>query len=107
LQKVIDTEYKEFRYQIAFSISYVSNHTPMILICITNDIGVIIEDYGLCNKTEKLPAPPALIKVKADKKEIYSDLLSGMSDKEAIDKHSLKTMQLAAHKAWLTMWGKW
>jgi hypothetical protein len=107
LQKVIDTEYKEFRYQITFSIPYVSNHTPMILICITNDIGVIIEDYGLCQKTEKLPDPPALIKFKADKKEVYSDLLSGMSDKEAMDKHSLKTMQLAAHKAWLTMWGKW
>lgn len=107
LQKVIDRDYKEFRYQIVFSIDYISNHTPMILICITNDISVLLEDYGLCNKTEKLPDPPALIKVKADKQEIYSDLLSGMSDKEAMDKHSLKTMQLAAHKAWLTMWGKW
>jgi hypothetical protein len=107
LQKVIDTEYKEFRYQITFSIPYVSNHTPMILICITNDIGVIIEDYGLCQKTEKLPDPPALIKVQKDKQDIYSDLLSGMSDAAVMDKHSLKTMQLAAHKAWLTMWGKW
>jgi len=110
LQKLIDTEYKGFRYVIAFSISYVSNHTPMILICITNDVGVVIEDFGIVNTTykkEKLPDPPALIKVKADKQEIYSDLLSGKSDKEIMDKYSLKTMQLAAHKAWLTMWGKW
>ncbi len=111
LQAIIDTDYKGFRYQIVFSIDYISNHTPMILICITNDISVLLEDYGICKtshrKTEKLPDPPELIKLKADKKEIYSDLLSGMSDKEAMNKHSLKTMQLSAHKAWLTIWGKW
>lgn len=110
-QKLIDSKYKEYRYVIAFSITYVSNHTPMILICITNDVGVIIEDFGICKtsykKTEKLPDPPELIKVKSDKQEIYADLLSGKSDEEVMNKHSLKRMQVAAFKAWLTMRGEW
>ena len=41
------------------------------------------------------------------KQEIYADLLSGKSDEEVMNKHSLKRMQVAAFKAWLTMWGKW
>jgi hypothetical protein len=113
-KKIIDSKYKEYRYVIAFSITYVSNHTPMILICITNDVGVIIEDYGICKtsykKTEKLPPPPELIQVPAqdiNKQEVYADLLSGKSDEEVMNKHSLKRMQVAAFKAWLTMWGKW
>jgi hypothetical protein len=83
----------------------------MVLICISNDPAVILAELDICKtshrKTEKLPSPPALIKVQKDKQDIYSDLLWGMSDKDVMDKHSLKTMQLAAHKAWLTMWGKW
>lgn len=110
-QDLIDTKYQEFGYHIVFAITYVSSHAPMILICISNDSYVITEDFGICKtshkKTKKLPDPPALIKVPKDNQEIYSDLLSGMSDKDAMDKHSLKTMQLAAHKAWLTIWGKW
>jgi len=110
-QDLIDAKYQEFGYQIVFSIDYVSNHAPMVLICISNDPAVILAELDICKtshrKTEKLPDPPAVIKVQKDKQDIYSDLLSGMSDAAVMDKHSLKTMQLAAHKAWLTMWGKW
>lgn len=110
-QTLIDTKYKAFGYHIVFDIEYVSNHAPMILICISNDPAVVYGDFDICNtthrKTRKLPDPPALIKIQVDKQQIYSDLLSGMSDAAVMDKHSLKTMQLAAHKAWLTMWGKW
>lgn len=113
-QKLIDSSYKSFRYQIVFSITYVSNHAPMILICISNDPAVILADFGICKnshkKTEKLPDPPELIRVpmhKINKQEVYADLLNGKSDNEVMDKHSLKRMQVAAFKAWLTMRGEW
>ena len=113
-QKLIDSTYQSYRYQIVFAITYVSNHAPMILICISNDPAVILADFGICKtshrKTEKLPPPPELIQVpvqEINKQEVYSDLLSGKSDEEVMNKHSLKRMQVAAFKAWLTMRGEW
>lgn len=101
--KIANTSFK-----IVFDIEYVSNHTPMIIIAITNDPNILNN-----LKWQKYNEKPILIKrktkTKAEKKVkndytlVYEDLRNKVDEKIIIEKHKINKHQLGACKAWVTM----
>lgn len=101
--KIANTSFK-----IIFNIEYVSNHTPMIIIAITNDTNILNN-----LKWQKYNEKPILIKKKAGNKKVktvkndytlvYEDLRNKVDEKIIVEKHKINKHQLAACKAWVTM----
>lgn len=94
--KIEGTEYK-----IIFDLEYVSSHTPMILIAISNDQNVINKKYFAA--TVKIEKENKREQIKVDKAPIYAALKSGMSTEEIVQKLNVSSGSVAACKAWITM----
>lgn len=94
--KIEGTEHK-----ILFDLEYVSSHTPMILIAISNDQNVIDKKYFAASV--KIEKEKKREQIKVDKAPIYAALKSGMSTEEIIQKLNVTSGTVAACKAWITM----
>lgn len=99
--KIVNTNYK-----ILFNIEYVSNHTPMILIAITNDES-ILNDINWQKYSKETPIRKvkraAAINPKRDLSLIYKDLRNNVDDNTILSNHKINRHTLAACKAHITM----
>lgn len=97
-------------YHLLFAIEYVGVRSPMLCFCITNDPDVLNHNYKVENMNAKKQASTVRQKTvipKTDKQAIYEALKNGVSDCVIMTTHNINAHQLAAHKAWLTMWNQW
>lgn len=92
---------------LVWSFEYVSNHNPMITICISNDDSVISEKSFNINKfatkAKKSKTIKKNIATKRDLSAVYADYKNKMDDKSICDKHNITLGTLYAVKAWVTM----
>jgi len=97
-------------YHLLFAIAYVGVRSPMLCFCITNDPDVLNHNYKVENMNAKKQASTVRQKTvipKTDKQAVYEALKNGVSDCVIMTTHNINAHQLAAHKAWLTMWNQW
>lgn len=97
-------------YHLLFAIEYVGVKSPMLCFCITNDHDVLNHNYKVENMNAKKQASVVTQKTiipKTNKQGIYEALKSGINESVIMVTYGINIHQLAAHKAWLTMWGQW
>lgn len=98
---------------VIWSFEYVSNHNPMITVCLSNDANVIADSsLNILNLKHIKVNKANLVKnnnvtknntVKRDLDAVYVDVKAKMDDKSICAKHNISTGTLAAVKAWITM----
>ena len=97
---------------VVWNFEYVSNHNPMITVCLSNDANVIanaslhIQYINSSNKKINFVKHNKVTKnntVKRDLDAVYVDVKAKMDDKSICAKHNISTGTLAAVKAWITM----
>jgi len=82
----------------------------MLCFCVTNDPDVLNHNYKVENMNAKKQSSTVRQKTvipKTDKQAVYEALKNGVSDSVIMTTHNINAHQLAAHKAWLTMWNQW
>lgn len=97
-------------YHLLFAIEYVGIKSPMLCFCITNDHDVLNHNYKVENMNVKKKASVVTQKTvipKTNKQGIYEALKAGINDSAIMSTYNINAHQLAAHKAWLTMWNQW
>jgi len=105
----------ELGLSLVWSFEYVSNHNPMMTICVSNDMNVItirslqVKDFITHHKKDKTITKDKTQKVinKRDLLNVYIDLKERLDDNTICQKHGISTGTLAACKAWMTMWKQW
>jgi len=97
---------------VVWSFEYVSNHNPMITVCVSNDANVLADQSFRINKISlnknqivksKNTSITKVKTVKRDLDAVYVDVKAKMDDKSICAKHNISTGTLAAVKAWITM----
>jgi hypothetical protein len=90
---------------IVWSFEYISNHNPMITICISNDANVIAEkSFNINTVASKVKKVKVINKpTKRDLSAVYVDVKAKVDDKSICVKHNITVGTLAAVKAWVTM----
>lgn len=88
-------------YKIIFDIEYVSSHTPMILIAISNDKNVLDKKYFTASV--KIKKEKRAKQIKIDKAPIYAALKAGMSTEQIMAKLNFSKGTISSCKAWITM----
>ena len=104
---------KDLGLTVIWSFEYVSNHNPMITVCLSNDANVIADSSLNVLNIKHIKVNKAnLVKhdkvtknntVKRDLDAVYVDVKAKMDDKSICAKHNISTGTLAAVKAWITM----
>lgn len=97
---------------VVWSFEYISNHNPMITVCVSNDANVLA-DQSLrynnisLNKNQIVKSKNTSItktkKIKRDLSAVYVDYKNKIDDKTILAKHNISVQCLAAVKAWVTM----
>lgn len=99
------------KLSIVWSFEYISNHNPMITVCLSNDAN-ILADSSLKYNNIKVDKKINLVKsnkitkvktVKRDLSAVYTDVKAKISDKDICAIHNISNHTLAAVKAWITM----
>ena len=95
---------------VVWSFEYVSNHNPMMTICVSNDPSVLSDKSFRINslsshKKINLVKPEVKkdINTKRDFSAVYLDIKNNLDDDTIKIKHNITTGTLAALKAWVTM----
>jgi hypothetical protein len=97
---------------VVWSFEYVSNHNPMITVCLSNDANVLadksfrINNLSLFKNNKTVNTNTTIKKEKTAKRDlsaVYADYKNKMDDKSICDKHNITRGTLAAVKAWVTM----
>jgi len=95
---------------VVWSFEYVSNHNPMMTICVSNDPSVLADKSFRINtitsdKKINLVKPEIKknINTKKDFSAVYADVKAKISDKDICAIHNISNRTLAAVKAWITM----
>ena len=99
--KIVNTNYK-----ILFNIEYISNHTPMILIAITNDKSILNDITWQKYSDDKFTKKKKRSTKNNPKRNlslVYKDLHNNLNDNEIIKNHNINKNILAACKAHITM----
>jgi hypothetical protein len=97
---------------VVWSFEYVSNHNPMITVCVSNDANVLADQSFRINKISlnknqivksKNTSITKVKTVKRDLSAVYVDAKAGIADGAICTKHNITAGTLAAVKAWITM----
>lgn len=102
---------------VVWSFEYVANHTPMISVCLSNDVNVIADEslqVFITNFNKKSNVTDRdntnsdksitkVAKVKRDLTAVYTDVKAGIDKNTICTKHNITNNTLAAVKAWVTM----
>ncbi len=97
---------------VVWSFEYISNHNPMITVCVSNDANVLADQsfrYNniSLNKNQIVKSKNTSItkakKIKRDLSAVYVDYKNKIDDKTILAKHNITVQCLAAVKAWVTM----
>jgi hypothetical protein len=97
---------------VVWSFEYVSNHNPMITVCVSNDANVLADQSFRINKISlnknqivksKNTSITKVKTVKRDLSAVYVDVKAKMDDNIVCAKHNITNNTLAAVKAWITM----
>jgi hypothetical protein len=102
---------------VVWSFEYIANHTPMISVCLSNDVNVIADEslqVFITNFNKKSNVTDRdntnsnkpitkVAKVKRDLSAVYVDVKAKMDDNSVCAKHNITNNTLAAVKAWITM----
>jgi hypothetical protein len=102
---------------VVWSFEYVANHTPMISVCLSNDVNVIADEslqVFITNFNKKSNVTDRdntnsnkpitkVAKVKRDLSAVYVDAKAGIEDGTICTKHNISAGTLSSVKAWITM----
>ena len=98
---------------MVWSFNYVANYSPMISVCLSNDVNVIADkslqihsvDTSRKNRVTQRTNTPITraVTVKRDLSAVYVDVKAKMDEKAICAKHNVSVNTLAAVKAWITM----
>jgi hypothetical protein len=98
---------------MVWSFDYVANYSPMISVCLSNDVNVIADkslqidsvNNSRKNNLSKRSANviTKAIAIKRDLSAVYVDVKAKMNDDSVCAKHNVSVNTLAAVKAWITM----
>ncbi len=98
---------------MVWSFDYVANYSPMISVCLSNDVNVIADkslqidsvNNSRKNNLSKRSANviTKAIAIKRDLSPVYVDVKAKMNDDSVCAKHNVSVNTLAAVKAWITM----
>lgn len=97
---------------VVWSFEYISNHNPMITVCVSNDANVLADKsfrYNniSLNKNQIVKSKNTSItkakKIKRDLSAVYVDYKNKIDDNTIRAKHNISVQCLAAVKAWVTM----
>jgi hypothetical protein len=95
-----------------WAFEYVSNHSPMIILCYSNDINVINDKtLNVGGNVKSIHKPKKVvvkgdydIRIRRDLLPVHQDLQNNVDENTIIVKHNINRGTLAACKAWRTMW---
>jgi len=97
---------------VVWSFEYVSNHNPMITVCVSNDANVLADQSFRINKISlnknqivksKNTSITKVKTVKRDLSAVYIDVKAGVDKNTVCAKHNVTVGTFAAVKAWITM----
>jgi hypothetical protein len=98
---------------MVWSFDYVANYSPMISVCLSNDVNVLADkslqidsvNNSRKNNLSKRSANviTKAIAIKRDLSAVYVDVKAKMDDDSVCAKHNVSVNTLAAVKAWITM----
>jgi hypothetical protein len=102
---------------VVWSFNYVANHTPMISVCLSNDVNVIADEslrVFITNFNKKSNVTDRdntnsdkpitkISKVKRDLSAVYVDVKAGVNDYTIRTNHNISGGTLSSVKAWITM----
>jgi len=98
---------------MVWSFDYVANYSPMISVCLSNDVNVIADkslqidsvNNSRKNNLSKRSANviTKAIAIKRDLSPVYVDVKAKMNDDSVCAKHNVSVNTLAAVKVWITM----
>jgi len=97
---------------VVWSFEYISNHNPMITVCVSNDANILADksfrinnislDKNQIVKSKNTPITKVKT-VKRDLSAVYVDYKNKIDDNTIRAKHNISVQCLAAVKAWVTM----
>ena len=102
---------------LIWSFEYIANHTPMISVCLSNDVDVIADKSlqimrintnkksNVTDRTNTSVNKPIVkaAKVKRDLSAVYVDVKAGVDGTTICAKHNITPGTLSSVKAWITM----
>ena len=102
---------------VVWSFEYIANHTPMISVCLSNDVNVIADESlrvfitnfnkksNVTDRDNNNSDKPItkISKVKRDLSAVYVDVKAGVNDYTIRTNHNISGGTLSSVKAWITM----